>query len=346
MVLRCSVPFGALLSRIDAAILHGGLGVTSEAVMAGIPVITSGILLLDQRYWSARLEELGVGSEGIPLTELLQSRESNGPSRAVELACKALDQRKSKDCGVVHHSAQASTQVVSHKAPPSGSAGSSLVSGMSSFASVDVLEKVGIRRSKAALDESSWYSNAQALRKQLEKSRQDRDGVTLNATRVFNAGMAAEPVKQAYQQNRGCICILLRQCFCCVVLLNRMLGWILCTWVPDCLRLQLKLVGWLLCCHPIRGCFHACYILFGKKKARSVTLDEADLKQSVLSLPPTDLLLDANASPILRVASKRSASFGDSRRSPFLIRQTSASAAVGRVHDLEKAQLCDPAKGG
>merc|ERR1712227_769021 len=98
MVLRRSVPFGALLSLLDAAILHGGLGVTSEAVMAGIPVVTSGILLLDQRYWSARLEELGVGSEGIPLTELLRSRELDGPSRAVELACRALDQRRPKDC--------------------------------------------------------------------------------------------------------------------------------------------------------------------------------------------------------------------------------------------------------
>eukprot|EP00439_Symbiodinium_sp_Y106_P063650 s1407_g9.t2 len=63
LVLRRPVDFGALFPKVDAAILHGGLGVTSEALLAGIPVVTSGILLMDQRYWAARIHELGSGCE-------------------------------------------------------------------------------------------------------------------------------------------------------------------------------------------------------------------------------------------------------------------------------------------
>ncbi|CAE8637535.1 unnamed protein product, partial [Polarella glacialis] len=71
LVLRRPVPFGALFPEVDAAILHGGLGVTSEALIAGLPVVTSGILLMDQRYWAARLFELGCGSEARSLLWLL-----------------------------------------------------------------------------------------------------------------------------------------------------------------------------------------------------------------------------------------------------------------------------------
>eukprot|EP00931_Biecheleriopsis_adriatica_P030439 TRINITY_DN17947_c0_g1_i3.p1 TRINITY_DN17947_c0_g1~~TRINITY_DN17947_c0_g1_i3.p1 ORF type:complete len:493 (-),score=84.71 TRINITY_DN17947_c0_g1_i3:32-1510(-) len=99
LVLRRPVDFGNLFPKVDAAILHGGLGVTSEALRAGIPVITSGILLMDQRYWAARLSELGVGSQGVPVDELLLStgRTSHGgmpTTRVVDLMQQALDQRQ------------------------------------------------------------------------------------------------------------------------------------------------------------------------------------------------------------------------------------------------------------
>lgn len=91
LVLKRPVPFGALFPLIDAAILHGGLGVTSEALMAGIPVITSGILLMDQRYWAARMHQLGCGSEGLPVDELLRpARLGDTKSLIVEVMEQAL----------------------------------------------------------------------------------------------------------------------------------------------------------------------------------------------------------------------------------------------------------------
>eukprot|EP00913_Durusdinium_trenchii_P020194 g18975.t1 len=105
-------------SWVDALILHGGLGVTSEALLAGKPAITSGILLMDrltarphareprrnpkeiltsrstqfdqhvedQRYWAARLNELGCGSQGISVDDLM----SNNGTTLVNLIHQAL----------------------------------------------------------------------------------------------------------------------------------------------------------------------------------------------------------------------------------------------------------------
>lgn len=39
----------------------GGLGTTAEALKCGIPVIVTGVLLMDQRFWGCRCFELGVG---------------------------------------------------------------------------------------------------------------------------------------------------------------------------------------------------------------------------------------------------------------------------------------------
>ncbi|CAJ1410011.1 unnamed protein product [Effrenium voratum] len=73
MVVDGPVPFSQLFPKVDVAILHGGLGVTSEALRAGIPVITSGILLMDQRFWAARLFEKGCGSKAVPVHTLAKA---------------------------------------------------------------------------------------------------------------------------------------------------------------------------------------------------------------------------------------------------------------------------------
>eukprot|EP00746_Dinoflagellata_sp_MGD_P161245 gnl/MRDRNA2_/MRDRNA2_88316_c0_seq1.p1 gnl/MRDRNA2_/MRDRNA2_88316_c0~~gnl/MRDRNA2_/MRDRNA2_88316_c0_seq1.p1 ORF type:complete len:655 (+),score=125.06 gnl/MRDRNA2_/MRDRNA2_88316_c0_seq1:121-2085(+) len=54
-------PFGELFPLCDCAVVHGGLGSTAEALRAGIPVIVTGVLLMDQRFWGCRMHDLGVG---------------------------------------------------------------------------------------------------------------------------------------------------------------------------------------------------------------------------------------------------------------------------------------------
>lgn len=92
---RRSVPFGALFPKVDAVVLHGGLGVTSEAALAGIPTVTSGILLLDQLFWAARTHECGCGSQGVPVSKLL-TRTEGGHTLIVDLVRQALDQREGR----------------------------------------------------------------------------------------------------------------------------------------------------------------------------------------------------------------------------------------------------------
>merc|ERR1711971_79509 len=65
-------PFGTLFQRVDALVIHGGLGVSSEALLAGLPVIVSGVLLMDQRFWAKRMKELGASPcGGISISDLL-----------------------------------------------------------------------------------------------------------------------------------------------------------------------------------------------------------------------------------------------------------------------------------
>eukprot|EP00403_Amphidinium_massartii_P023662 CAMPEP_0178392168 /NCGR_PEP_ID=MMETSP0689_2-20121128/11539_1 /TAXON_ID=160604 /ORGANISM="Amphidinium massartii, Strain CS-259" /LENGTH=763 /DNA_ID=CAMNT_0020012733 /DNA_START=61 /DNA_END=2352 /DNA_ORIENTATION=- len=101
LVLSRGQPFHALFPKLDFAILHGGLGVTSEALIAGIPVVTSGIQLLDQRWWGARMEELGVGSAGVPVERLSSLGIASCELRVVELVNQAIDLRPLTDSGDV-----------------------------------------------------------------------------------------------------------------------------------------------------------------------------------------------------------------------------------------------------
>jgi len=44
-------PFGKLFPQSDLIIAHGGLGTTGEALRAAKPCLTTGVLILDQRFW-------------------------------------------------------------------------------------------------------------------------------------------------------------------------------------------------------------------------------------------------------------------------------------------------------
>ncbi|CAK9007421.1 unnamed protein product [Durusdinium trenchii] len=83
MVRNSGASFAALFPKLDALIGQGGLGVTSEALRAGVPIITSGILLLDQRWWAARVAELGCGSKPVKVDRLLNWDHSNDSTRSL-----------------------------------------------------------------------------------------------------------------------------------------------------------------------------------------------------------------------------------------------------------------------
>ncbi|CAJ1353935.1 unnamed protein product [Effrenium voratum] len=90
LVRKSGASFAALFPLLDAVIGQGGLGVTSEALRAGLPVITSGILLLDQRWWAARVSELGCGSKPIKVDRLLKWDHDQNSTRLANLLRQAL----------------------------------------------------------------------------------------------------------------------------------------------------------------------------------------------------------------------------------------------------------------
>ena len=82
LFLASGAPFGRLFPLIDAVVLHGGLGTTSEAIMAKLPTIVTGVLLLDQRFWGSRCKKMGVGPFGVHIDDF--------PDVCVENIDKAL----------------------------------------------------------------------------------------------------------------------------------------------------------------------------------------------------------------------------------------------------------------
>lgn len=83
LFLASGAPFGRLFSLVDAVVLHGGLGTTSEALQAKVPAIVTGVLLLDQRFWGSRCKEMGVGPFGVHVDDF--------PDVCVEYVDKALE---------------------------------------------------------------------------------------------------------------------------------------------------------------------------------------------------------------------------------------------------------------
>jgi len=65
--------FGRLFPKLDCIVAHGGLGTTGEAIMSGVPVVTTGVLLMDQRFWGSRCHDLKVGPFPIHIHKFLTS---------------------------------------------------------------------------------------------------------------------------------------------------------------------------------------------------------------------------------------------------------------------------------
>lgn len=57
--------FGMLFREIDCFVVHGGLGTTVEALRTGRPVMVTGPLLLDQRFWGQICADKGLGPEAV-----------------------------------------------------------------------------------------------------------------------------------------------------------------------------------------------------------------------------------------------------------------------------------------
>jgi len=76
-------PFSVLFGEMDCIIMHGGLGTTAEAMRCGVPVICTGVLLMDQRFWGQQIENLGIGPEPCHI--------SNFKDRCVENIDTALE---------------------------------------------------------------------------------------------------------------------------------------------------------------------------------------------------------------------------------------------------------------
>ena len=97
--------FGVLFKRMDAFIVHGGLGTTVEAMRMKKPIAVTGILLFDQRFWGAVVHAKGLGPPPVHI-DLFADKCVAFVDRALDPAsdwCKAaaaLDMGDEADDGV------------------------------------------------------------------------------------------------------------------------------------------------------------------------------------------------------------------------------------------------------
>ena len=82
IILRPGAPFDKLFPRVDAIVSHGGLGTTFEAILSKVPVIITGVMILDQRFWGVRCSELGIGPFPVHINHFQE--------KCVEILDKAL----------------------------------------------------------------------------------------------------------------------------------------------------------------------------------------------------------------------------------------------------------------
>lgn len=77
-----AAPHSWLFPRMAAVVHHGGAGTTAEGVRAGVPAVIVPFVL-DQPFWGARIEALGLGPEPIPRKKLSVGRLAGAITRAV-----------------------------------------------------------------------------------------------------------------------------------------------------------------------------------------------------------------------------------------------------------------------
>jgi sterol 3beta-glucosyltransferase len=77
-----SAPHSWLFPRMAAVVHHGGAGTTAEGLRAGVPSVIVPFVL-DQPFWGARVNALGLGPDPIPQKNLTADRLANAISIAV-----------------------------------------------------------------------------------------------------------------------------------------------------------------------------------------------------------------------------------------------------------------------
>jgi UDP:flavonoid glycosyltransferase YjiC (YdhE family) len=77
-----SAPHGWLFPRMAAVVHHGGAGTTAEGLRAGVPTVIVPFIV-DQHFWGARVEALGLGPGPLPRKKLTASKLASAIDLAV-----------------------------------------------------------------------------------------------------------------------------------------------------------------------------------------------------------------------------------------------------------------------
>ncbi len=90
-----SAPHSWLFPRMAAVVHHGGAGTTAEGVRAGVPTVVVPFVM-DQPFWGARLNALGLGPVPIPIKKLT----AQGLAAAIHTAVTdSAMRRRAAACG-------------------------------------------------------------------------------------------------------------------------------------------------------------------------------------------------------------------------------------------------------
>ncbi len=99
-----SAPFDGLFPRLAAAVHHGGVGTTAEALRAGLPSVVTPFIA-DQAFWGRQVQRLGAGPAPIPHYRLSAEKLAAAIRQAVEdedirRHCSELRRRLKDEDGV------------------------------------------------------------------------------------------------------------------------------------------------------------------------------------------------------------------------------------------------------